>query len=83
MLGAQASFLADQFPTEVRFSGVAISRELASGLVGGTLPLIATALTSAVDGTWMIGLLSVALMLIAVLGAYLSRGARRDNVPMA
>ena len=82
MLGAQASFLADQFPTEVRFSGVAISRELASGLVGGTLPLIATALTSAVNGTWLIGLLSVALMLIAVLGAYLSRGARRDHVPI-
>lgn len=80
MLGAQASFLADQFPTEVRFSGVAISRELASGLVGGTLPIIATALTSAVNGTWLIGLLSLVLMLIAILGAYLSRGLKAEPV---
>lgn len=74
IIGAQASLLANQFPTEVRYSGVAISREIASGLVGGTLPLIATALTSVVGGTWLIGLLSLALMLASVLGAFLSKG---------
>ncbi|MBK1787536.1 MFS transporter [Prauserella cavernicola] len=51
--GAQGAFLADLFPAEQRFSGIALVREFNGVLVAGTTPLVATALIAAFDGaTW-------------------------------
>lgn len=38
----QPAFLAAQFPTEVRMSGVALSQSVSTSVVGGTAPLLAT-----------------------------------------
>ncbi|SDS57394.1 MFS transporter [Microlunatus soli] len=76
MLGAQASILPEQFPTEVRYSGVAISRELASALVGGTLPFVATALIAATGTTGSVSILVIVVALIAAIGAALMRDRR-------
>lgn len=43
--GTLASFLAESFPTEVRYSGFALSFNLANTVLGGTCPFIATWLT--------------------------------------
>jgi MHS family shikimate/dehydroshikimate transporter-like MFS transporter len=51
MCGAQSAFLCDLFPTRYRFTGIAFSREVNAMLIGGTTPLIATALVAAADGT--------------------------------
>ena len=40
--GTLATFLAESFPTEVRYSGFALSFNSANALVGGTAPLVAT-----------------------------------------
>lgn len=45
--GTLPTFLSESFPTEVRYSGFAISFNLANALLGGTAPFIATWLISA------------------------------------
>ncbi|MFI6179812.1 MFS transporter [Nonomuraea sp. NPDC051191] len=69
MLGAQASMLPEQFPTRMRFTGVAASRELAAAAAGGTLPFIAAFLTARTQGTWAISSLMVVMCAIAIVGA--------------
>lgn len=44
--GTLATFLAESFPTEVRYSGFALSFNTANALLGGTTPFIATWLIS-------------------------------------
>ncbi|MBS1814694.1 MAG: MHS family MFS transporter [Acidobacteria bacterium] len=80
VLGSQASLLPEQFPTEVRYSGVAVSREFASALVGGTLPFIATAVVTATGSSWAVSLLCVALMLIAAVGAFLCKEGKGKSL---
>lgn len=61
IFGVQASFYAEYFPAAVRFSGIAAARESTSALVGGPLPLIATALVAASGGSpWLVaGLVAI------------------------
>ncbi|MFI7615004.1 MFS transporter [Nonomuraea terrae] len=76
MLGSQASMLPEQFPTRVRFTGVAASRELAAAVAGGTLPFIAAFLTARTQGTWAISALMVVMCAIAIAGALGVRDGR-------
>lgn len=69
MLGSQATLLAEQFESSVRFTGVAVSREVAAAAAGGTLPLIATALTASTHGTWAISMVMVGMCLVSVVAA--------------
>ncbi|MHA6619924.1 MFS transporter [Pseudonocardia sp. DLS-67] len=68
MLGSQAAMLPEQFDTEVRYTGVAVSREFAAALIGGTLPFAAVALTASVGSTWPVSLLMIGLCLVSVAG---------------
>ncbi|MFF2347646.1 MFS transporter [Pseudarthrobacter sp. NPDC058119] len=53
--GGQGAFLANLFPTEYRFSGIAITRELNAMAVAGPTPFIATALVAALHGApWLV-----------------------------
>lgn len=45
--GTLPSFLAEKFPTRVRYTGFAVSFNLSNALFGGTAPLVATALIAA------------------------------------
>lgn len=49
--GTLATFLAESFPTEVRYSGFALSFNTANALLGGTAPFIATALIKWTDSS--------------------------------
>lgn len=51
IFGVQAAFYAEYLPAKVRFSGIAAARELTSALVGGPLPLIATAIVAGTGGS--------------------------------
>jgi MFS family permease len=44
--GPQAAFIAESFPTKVRYSGTALGSQLASIISGGPAPIIATALVA-------------------------------------
>ena len=68
-IGVSAAMLAEMFPTSMRWSGIAISREIPAALVGGTAPLVATALVAVAGGTpWLVGAYLVALSVIGLIG---------------
>ena len=71
--GAHTVFMPALFPTEYRSSGVTISRELSTALLGGTAPLVTQALLGATGSIWVV----VAVIGIAVIftlsGALLGR----------
>ena len=72
--GAQGLFLPALFETRYRFSGVAISRELSSALVGGPAPLVATALVAALNGApWLVAGALVVAGAISIVGVVLGR----------
>lgn len=48
--GAQGAFLANLFPTQYRYSGIALSRELNSVIFAGSTPVIAAALITFGNG---------------------------------
>lgn len=77
-LGAQAGFLTALFATRTRYSGVALSREVAAALAGGTAPLLATALLQAAGGRpWPVTLYMAALLLLSAVAVVLLPGVGR------
>ncbi|WP_263998439.1 MFS transporter [Mycobacterium yunnanensis] len=80
MGGAQGAFLVGLFPPDVRFSGVALCRELSGTLVGGPAPLVAASLVIAAGGSpWPVAMMlaaccAVTLVSLAVARARIRRG---------
>ncbi|MEV0703549.1 MFS transporter [Saccharopolyspora sp. NPDC050389] len=65
---AAGTLLSELFPPEQRYSGVALSFNLA-GAIGGFVPFIATALLGVSgNGSWIVALLLVAISLITAVG---------------
>lgn len=60
MIGTQPALMSELFPTEVRYTGLALGHEIASIFAGGFAPLIATGLFASVHSPWPV---SVMLML--------------------
>jgi len=68
-IGVSAAMLAEMFPTSMRWSGIAISREIPAAIVGGTAPLVATALVAVAGGTpWLVASYLVMLSVIGLIG---------------
>jgi MHS family shikimate/dehydroshikimate transporter-like MFS transporter len=68
-IGVSAAMLAEMFPTSMRWSGIAISREIPAAIVGGTAPLVATALVAASGGSpWLVASYLVLLSVIGLIG---------------
>ncbi|MYS29011.1 MFS transporter, partial [Streptomyces sp. SID7804] len=78
------ALLAELFPAQLRYTGVALSYNLAGALTG-FLPFLATALLAAGGGaSWPAALLLMTLSLITALGGFLGGRMRvRDNVAAA
>ncbi|MDA3629237.1 MFS transporter [Saccharopolyspora oryzae] len=78
MLSAQGAFLAQQFPTETRASGLGTGREVGGAFSGGLAPLAALALVSATPGhaTWAVSLMFVAGALFIGIGAMYDQAKR-------
>lgn len=68
-IGPFLAVLAEQFPTRIRYSGVAISYNLGMGIVGGTAPLVATALIEWTGALESPGVYVAAWAVIAALAA--------------
>ncbi|MGK4065183.1 MFS transporter [Rothia sp. HC945] len=68
MLGSQQSMLAEMFQTNVRYTGMAFSREVASAAIGGTLPFIFAWLSNLTSGTWALSVVMIVLCVIAIVG---------------
>ena len=64
------SLLADQFPPEVRYTGISLCYQLAAMLAGGILPIATSALVAAMNNVWWpAALLMVVASLITALSA--------------
>jgi metabolite-proton symporter len=67
MYGPQASFIAEMFPTKVRYTGASMGYQLA-GIVGGALaPIIATALLDRYDTSVVVSVYVVAVLAVTAL----------------
>jgi MHS family shikimate/dehydroshikimate transporter-like MFS transporter len=77
IFGVQASFYVEYFPADVRFTGIAAAREITSAVIGGPLPLIATALVAVSGGSpWLVAGLVATL---AGISAFAMWGAPETN----
>lgn len=78
MAGGQGAFLVSLFPADVRFSGVALCRELAGTLIGGPAPLVAAALVIAADGSpWLVAVLLAACCAVTVVSLVIASAKMR------
>lgn len=64
MIGTQPALMGELFPTEVRYTGLAMGHEIASIFAGGFAPLVATALFASQKSSWPV---SVILIVFGVL----------------
>lgn len=73
IFGVQPSFYAELFEVRLRYSGIALARETTGALVGGPLPLVATAAVAAAGGAWWpVALIMVVLSLVTVVSILLA-----------
>lgn len=75
---AQAAFLTELFPPAIRYSGVAFAREVSGALLGGTAPLIATAIFVSTGHWTLIATFMVANAVVAFVAVYFSKYFRSD-----
>jgi len=80
MYGPQASFIAEMFPTQVRYSGASMGYQLA-GVVGGALaPIIATALLSSYDSSVVVSLYAAVVLAVTVLCVLIAKETARTDL---
>ena len=66
MYGPQAAFIAEMFPTKVRYTGASMGYQLA-GIVGGALaPIISVALLDRFDTSVVVSVYAVVMLLVTI-----------------
>ncbi len=84
-----AGFLAQAFPVEVRYTGVSLSYQLCSTLIGGTTPLLAQLFLNLGGGHWggvaafNIGLIAITIAGVLVLAALTGFSLARERADRA
>jgi MHS family shikimate/dehydroshikimate transporter-like MFS transporter len=74
MYGAQASFLGEMFPSNLRYSGASLGYQLAAPIGGGLIPIIAATIVSRNNGaTWPVSVLMIAIALLTVLAVIFAK----------
>lgn len=76
--GTLATFLAESFPTEVRYSGFALSFNTANALLGGTAPFVATWLIT-ITGSALAPAIYLSVVAVAALGAMIVAPEHHDK----
>ncbi|WP_157644289.1 MFS transporter [Bradyrhizobium sp. WSM2793] len=78
-----ASYYAELFPARMRYSGISIGYQSAGIILGGFMPLIASALILTTDGKpWPVILIIAAQSLIAALSLYLGPETYKRDISM-
>ena len=78
--GTLATFLAESFPTNVRYSGFALSFNGANALLGGTTPVIVTWLIKTTGSSLAPAVYLTVVALIAMVAILMSRGIRNSEL---
>jgi MFS family permease len=72
MYGPQAAFIAEMFPTKVRYTGASMGYQLA-GIIGGALaPIISVALLDRFDTSVVVSIYAVAMLLVTIICVFLA-----------
>lgn len=80
ILGPLASFLAELFPTAVRFTGSSVAFQGASALGAGFTPVIASALVATSGGIMLLGGVWIGALLICLLAVIIASEGRTKNL---
>jgi hypothetical protein len=80
MYGPQAAFIAEQFPTQVRYAGSSLAYTLGGVFAGGIAPLAFQALFRAYGTPNVVAMYATGALLITLLVLWLSR---KTDVPHA
>lgn len=79
--GVQGVLLSELFTTESRYSGAAVSREVAAVVFGGFAPFVAVALSTAAGGApWPVALYVIALGTITLIAGWRAPETSRRNL---
>lgn len=82
MYGPQAAFIAEQFPTQVRYAGSSLAYTLGGVFAGGIAPLAFQALFRAYGTTHVVALYATGALLITIIVLWLARTEfRRGSQP--
>lgn len=79
MYGPQPSLYSDQFPAELRYSGVSLGVSIASALAGGLAPVIATSLVAATGNSLAVGAYLAVAALTSAISVALMKGTSSDK----
>lgn len=77
--GSAGAVTTNLFPTEYRFSGVAVSKEISAAAIAGPTPFVATALIAAADGEPWFAALYISLCCLVTLFALYAMGGNVGN----
>src|SRR6185369_13101167 len=77
MYGPQAAFIAEQFPTQVRYAGSSLAYTLGGVFAGGIAPLAFQALYRAYGTTQVVAMYATGALLMTLVVLLIAR--RRDN----
>lgn len=80
MYGPEASFMSELFPTNVRYSGISLSAQIAGVLAGGFAPLIATVLLARAGHYWPVAVYLILIAAISFTAALLAPETHRKNL---
>jgi MHS family shikimate/dehydroshikimate transporter-like MFS transporter len=86
VFGVQPAFYTELFEIRLRYSGIALARETTGALIGGPLPLVATAAVAAAGGAWWpVAALMVVCNCVTVIAMVLAPApaSEADRLPAA
>lgn len=79
MFGPLAAFIAEMFPTRVRYSGSSISYQASSTLGAGFTPMLASGIVAATSGIASLGVTWIAVLVICGIAVLLApEGSKRE-----
>jgi metabolite-proton symporter len=79
MFGPQSHLYSEQFPPELRYSGMSIGIQVAGALGGGLAPIVATSLIASFGSIHAVGAYLAGLGLLAALCAYLMQSSYQKS----
>ncbi len=80
MYGPQASFIAEMFPTKVRYSGASMGYQLAGILGGAIAPIISVALLDRFDTSIVVSLYVVAMLAVSAICVFIAPETSRIDL---
>lgn len=81
MIGAQPFMMGELFPTEARYTGLALGHELGALLAGGFGPMIAVALLIKFNASWPVSLMLIVFAVIAIITLVSIRSDKKSSQP--